>query len=242
MQLLIVDVLRICVCVSVCFSVSSQCMCYTMPYEKADNFLISNNKNQSSVSNSINSSANNTQIKEGVRLTQQYKISSDCIFCVTRTLSMFTCNIGHSEWLLALCPLGTVGVTLFGPPWCWPDASQVHLSGFEEGHHEGLFILRPAATNQPCHTRIDTLCCRGRQREQCNRSYYKPRFKSYMAMHRMKQSASESILGVPKVNFACVVLSFLTETTFVMSLLLHSVHNQFSCVTYLPFSSSLLQL
>ncbi len=29
-----------------------------------------------------------------------------------------TCNIGHSERLLALCSFGAVGVTLFGPPWC----------------------------------------------------------------------------------------------------------------------------
>lgn len=85
-----------------------------------------------------------------------------------QTLCPLTCNIGHSKRLLALCPFGAVGVSLFGPPWRWADASQVHLSGFEEGHHEGLFILRPTAPNQPCHTWIDALSCRGRQREEYN--------------------------------------------------------------------------
>lgn len=103
-------------------------------------------------------------IKPEVGSTQQQHKSA-LTACTTHTLWMFTCNVGYSERLLALCPFGAVGVTLFGSPRCWADASQVHLCGFEEGHHEGLFILRPTATNKPCHTRIDTLSCRGRQRK-----------------------------------------------------------------------------
>lgn len=89
----------------------------------------------------------------------------------THTLCMFTCNVGHSERLLALGPFGAVGVALLGPPWRRADASQVHLGGFEEGHHEGLFILRPTATDQPGHARVDALSCRGRQTEQRNRCW-----------------------------------------------------------------------
>lgn len=76
-----------------------------------------------------------------------------------------TCDAGHSECLLTLGPFA-VGIALFATARRGADAPQVHLGGFEEGHHEGLFILRPVAANQARHARINALSCRGRQRGQ----------------------------------------------------------------------------
>ena len=36
----------------------------------------------------------------------------------------------------------------------------MHLCSFEEGHHEGLFVLGPAPADQPCHTRVNAFPCR----------------------------------------------------------------------------------
>lgn len=58
-----------------------------------------------------------------------------------------TCDVGHSERLLALGPFGAAGIAPFAAARRGADAPQVHLGGFEEGHHEGLFILRPIAAN-----------------------------------------------------------------------------------------------
>lgn len=58
-----------------------------------------------------------------------------------------TCDVGHSERLLALGPFGAAGIAPLAAARRGADAPQVHLGGFEEGHHEGLFILRPIAAN-----------------------------------------------------------------------------------------------
>lgn len=74
-----------------------------------------------------------------------------------------TCNVGHPQSLLALGAFGAVGVALLVAGGA--NAANVDLSGLEEGHHEGLLVLGPAAAYQPRHSGIHTLACRGRQRD-----------------------------------------------------------------------------
>ncbi|TNN45306.1 hypothetical protein EYF80_044491 [Liparis tanakae] len=81
------------------------------------------------------------------------------------------CSLRGCTRLLVLGPFGAVGVALLGPPLCRADAPQVHLGGFEEGHHEGLLVLRPVATDQARHAGIDDLSCRGRRRGKFNRNH-----------------------------------------------------------------------
>lgn len=57
-----------------------------------------------------------------------------------------TCNVGHSERLLALGPFA-VGIARFAAARRGANAPQVHFGGFEEGHHEGLLVLRPVAAD-----------------------------------------------------------------------------------------------
>lgn len=70
--------------------------------------------------------------------------------CVNRVkpgvAGTLTCNVGHSERLLALGPFA-VGIARLSAARRGADAPQVHLGGFEEGHHEGLFVLRPVAAD-----------------------------------------------------------------------------------------------
>lgn len=43
------------------------------------------------------------------------------------------------------------------------DAAEAHLIGSEEGHHEGLLVLRSAASHQSCQSGPPSVAYRGRQ-------------------------------------------------------------------------------
>lgn len=43
------------------------------------------------------------------------------------------------------------------------DAAETHLTGFEEGNHEGLLVLGPIAGHQPRQLGVPPLAYRGRQ-------------------------------------------------------------------------------
>lgn len=60
---------------------------------------------------------------------------------------------------MVLWRLGAVLAALLAP--CGPDATEMDLRGLEEGHHEGLLVLRSMPSNQACQLGVDALPCRG---------------------------------------------------------------------------------